>query len=239
MNEDFPIPATTGTDAFVSYASQDASVANSLVETLEAHGIRCWIAPRDVQAGAQYADAIVRAISNAKAFVLVLSANSTTSSHVGREVERAASKHRRILALRIDAAPLTPALEYFLGESQWVEVRSGELEAACARLIEAIRAPALPVPADVPSATHETSRVRPSAARLKLHRSRIVLAIGLGVLVLTLGVLWADRSWLTKHASAEHATVPAAAVSGQIHRCFAVRRHERETRSGILRRWDG
>jgi hypothetical protein len=33
----------------------------------------CWIAPRDVKAGALYADAIVRAISSAKAIVLVLS----------------------------------------------------------------------------------------------------------------------------------------------------------------------
>src|SRR6202044_1065173 len=48
---------------FVSYASQDATVAAALVEALERHGIVCWIAPRDVKPGAQYADAIVRAIS--------------------------------------------------------------------------------------------------------------------------------------------------------------------------------
>ena len=44
----------------------------------EGGGIACWIAPRDVKAGALYADAIVRAISSAKAFVLVLS----ESAHV-------------------------------------------------------------------------------------------------------------------------------------------------------------
>jgi hypothetical protein len=36
---------------FISYASQDAAVANSTVENLEQHGIRCWIAPPDVKAG--------------------------------------------------------------------------------------------------------------------------------------------------------------------------------------------
>ena len=71
----------------------------------------------DVKPGAQYADAIVRAITDAKALVLVLSGSAIGSSHVGREIERAASKHKQIIALKIDTAPLTPALEYFLSES--------------------------------------------------------------------------------------------------------------------------
>jgi TIR domain len=49
-------------DVFVSYASQDAAVANSVVEALESQGIRCWIAPRDVTPGEFYADAIVHAL---------------------------------------------------------------------------------------------------------------------------------------------------------------------------------
>jgi TIR domain len=36
---------------FISYASQDAAVANSTVENLEQHGLRCWMAPRDVKPG--------------------------------------------------------------------------------------------------------------------------------------------------------------------------------------------
>jgi hypothetical protein len=71
---------------FISYASQDAAVAAALVEALERHGIACWIAPRDVKAGALYADAIVRAISSAKAFVLVLSESAVASSHVSKEI---------------------------------------------------------------------------------------------------------------------------------------------------------
>src|SRR5205814_4890090 len=137
--------ASAGTGAptvFISYASQDAAVAHALVEALERHGVRCWIAPRDVKAGALYADAIARAISGAKAFVLVLSESAISSSHVGKEIERASSKKRPIIALRIDAAPLTPALEYFLSESQWVAAQTGSMEAAYAKLVDAIRDPA-------------------------------------------------------------------------------------------------
>src|SRR5450432_1800583 len=123
---------------FLSYASADAVVASQVCQALEAQSVLCWMAPRDVKPGAQYADAIVRAINNTKALVLVLSASAIGSSHVGREVERAASKHKQIIALRIDAAPLTPALEYFLSESQWIDVAALGMPAALSRLSESI-----------------------------------------------------------------------------------------------------
>jgi TolB-like protein/Tfp pilus assembly protein PilF len=123
---------------FVSYASADAPVANTMIETLERCGLRCWIAPRDVTPGAQYADAIVGAINDAKAVVLVLSSSAVASSHVRREVERAASKHKPIIGFRIDAAPLSRSLEYFLGESQWIHVPPLGMSAALAKLAEAV-----------------------------------------------------------------------------------------------------
>ena len=51
-----PPDASVGTPTvFISYASHDAAVAGALVEALERHGVGCWIAPRDVKAGALYA----------------------------------------------------------------------------------------------------------------------------------------------------------------------------------------
>jgi TIR domain len=84
--------------AFLSYASPDAVVANQVCEYLESHGVSCWMAPRDVKPGAAYADAIVRAINEASALVLVLSAAAMASEHVSREVERAGSKHKQVVA---------------------------------------------------------------------------------------------------------------------------------------------
>jgi hypothetical protein len=82
-------PADVSIDAFVSYASHDTSVADFIVEALEKHGLRCWIAPRDVTPGSHYADHIMSAISRAKVLVLVLSGSALASKHVGKEVERA------------------------------------------------------------------------------------------------------------------------------------------------------
>jgi TolB-like protein len=193
---------------FVSYASPDAAVAGALVESLEGHGIPCWIAPRDVKAGALYADAIVRAISGAKALVLVLSESAIGSSHVGKEVERASSKKRPIIALRIDKAPLTPALEYFLSESQWVEAQSENKEPAYASLINAIQEPER-------AALGISPAVPPSAqTALPGRRNRILLAAVLAVVAVALAALMVDRFWPVKHIAAEQrATSITGAVS--------------------------
>jgi hypothetical protein len=123
---------------FLSYASSDAEVANQVCQYLESHGVSCLMAPRDVKPGAAYADAIVRAISEASALVLVLSAAAMASEHVSREVERAASKHKPVVAFRIDAANLSAELEYFLSRSQWIDVPALGMAAALAKSAEAV-----------------------------------------------------------------------------------------------------
>ena len=138
MRQDSPSSDASAGHVFMSYASQDAAVASSIVEFLEQHGRKCWIAPRDVKAGAVYADAIVRGINDANALVLVLSASAVASAHVGREVERGASKRKPIIAFRLDGAPLNHALEYFLSESQWIDVPALGLPGAVAKLEQAV-----------------------------------------------------------------------------------------------------
>jgi len=192
---------------FVSYASQDAAVAAALVDALERHGIACWIAPRDVKPGAQYADAIVRAISGAKIFVLVLSESAIASSHVGKEIERASSKKRPIIALRIDTAPLTPALEYFLGESQWVEAKARDIGAAHDKLIDAIRDLTPDAPGIDPAAVSGMSAATVAAPGPAWWRNRFVLIALIAALVATAGLL-ADRLWISRRVSLEKPAAP-------------------------------
>jgi TolB-like protein/Tfp pilus assembly protein PilF len=196
---------------FISYASQDAAVAAALVEALERHGVACWIAPRDIKAGALYADAIVRAISSAKAFVLVLSESAIASSHVSKEIERACSKKRPIIALRIDAAPLTPALEYFLSESQWVEAQAGSMEPAYSKLIGAIRDSAPTAPGIIPAVAAGTTAGKAPAAHPK-SRNRILLGAGLAVVAVVLAGLLTDKFWLSKHVAPEQTKTAATNV---------------------------
>ena len=142
---------------FISYASQDAAVANALVEALEFRRLTCWIAPRDVLAGSLYADAIVRALNEAKVFVLVLSVHAHASPHVGKEIERASAKRRPIVALRTDSEPLPPAFEYYLSESHWIDIGSGLTDATVATLVAAVRRHLVPAAAAAPAVNQAAS----------------------------------------------------------------------------------
>jgi len=193
---------------FISYASRDADVANTVCQSLESHGVSCWMAPRDVKPGAQYADAIVRAINDAKALVLVMSASAMDSSHVGREIERAASKHKQIIAIRIDAAPPNPGLEYFLSGSQWIDVPALGLKAALAKLASALSGGAAKIASAVAAATppREVQALRSAAPRRR--RVMVVAATAMAILAGAAVLM----SGLLRHGSAQGWRDPLAAA---------------------------
>jgi len=201
-------------DVFISYASQDAAVANAVVEALERSGIACWIAPRDVTPGTFYGDEIVHAIDAAKASVLILSQNAAASQHVLREVERAASKRHAVVSLRIDQAPLPAGLEYFLNTSQWLDASGVGVERALPRLVEAIQRAIAPAGhagvAQGPTAS--ASQQRPVSKPAS--RGPRLLVVALGTLVaLGLAYFGVDKLWLGKRSATEQAPTAAASVS--------------------------
>jgi len=59
-----PTDVSTKPLTFVSHSSKDKLVANAICARLENQGIRCWIAPRDVDPGRDYSDQIAEALEN-------------------------------------------------------------------------------------------------------------------------------------------------------------------------------
>jgi TolB-like protein/tetratricopeptide (TPR) repeat protein len=195
---------------FVSHASPDVAVASAFVDALERHGIPCWIAPRDVIPGALYADEIVGAINDAKLVVLILSGHAIASSHVGKEIERASSKGRRIIALRTDAAPLPPAFEYFLSESQWIDVGPTGTEAAAAKLVEAVRRHLEPGDgAEAHASSHESAVNRATA--MTLLRGLSIGSVAVAAVVLAYVVT--HPSWWSMRSATPAAGPPESAAT--------------------------
>jgi len=194
---------------FLSYASPDAAVANQVCQFLESHGVACWMAPRDVKPGAAYADAIVHAINEAGALVLVLSASAMASEHVSREVERAASKHKPVVAFRVDAAALSAELEYFLSRSQWIDVPALGVSGALAKLVEAVgRGSAVrSAKAGLGGGGAAGRASIDHAVGTASVAKRVVVAVAI---VIVLGAVLAVRIWQSKHAET---APPVAAIS--------------------------
>jgi len=126
-------------DVFLSHSSADRATAITVLEGLEGHGIRCWIAPRDIPAGAEYGQEIVDAIKSCRAFVVIFSASANSSPHVRREVERAVSAERTIIPFRIEDVMPTGAMEYALASTHWLDATSAPLAPHVANLVATLR----------------------------------------------------------------------------------------------------
>ncbi len=126
-------------EVFVSYSTADKPVADAVCATLERHGVRCWIAPRDILPGLDWGAAIVDAIGASKVMVLVFSAAANKSPQIKREVERAVHKGVAIIPLRIEDVPLGKTLEYFISSSHWLDAYTPSVEAHLDRLAETVK----------------------------------------------------------------------------------------------------
>jgi non-specific serine/threonine protein kinase len=134
------VDARRGYDAFVSYSSDDRDVANEIVSRLEAGGVRCWIAPRDIAAGQDWSAAIPPAIDLCPAFVLILSERSNDSPQVVREVHIAqAAPSKLVVPFRIADVQPKGALRYLLSGLHWLDASGADRPAKIDELLERLR----------------------------------------------------------------------------------------------------
>jgi MFS family permease len=126
-------------DCFISYSSKDKATADAVCATLESRGIRCWIAPRDVLPGEEYAAALVSALHHSKLLVLVFSSGANQSPQVLRELERAVSRGLPIIPLRIEDVPPSAAMEYYISSRHWLDALTTPLERHLVSLAETVK----------------------------------------------------------------------------------------------------
>jgi hypothetical protein len=126
-------------DVFISYAKEDRQVADTLLEALEAAGIRCWIAHRDLVPGRKWSGEIMRALRGAQVFLLVLSEHSDRSDQVLNEVELAVDRRLAVLTVPVRTMIPRDELAYFIRTSQWMEPLSHPPDLQLRRLVDVVR----------------------------------------------------------------------------------------------------
>lgn len=110
---------------FISHSSKEAEAAKRICEILEENGKKCFLAPRDIRAGREYAEEIINGIDQSETMLLLMSEAANRSPHVLREVERAVSKSIPILVYKLEEVELSKSMEYFLMTHQWVNAKVG------------------------------------------------------------------------------------------------------------------
>ena len=109
-------------DVFISHATGDAESAAAVCRSLEANGLKCWMAPRDILPGTDYSAALAHAIPRCRALVLLLSRCANDSQWVHREVERAVTRGKPVLTVRLEKVAPAERLELFVSSTQWFDV---------------------------------------------------------------------------------------------------------------------
>ncbi len=127
-------------DVFICHSSEDKASADKVCEALEAEGIKCWIAPRDVIPGMVWAASINSAIKNSRLIVLIHSRHANESKHVLREIELASKNNIPILPLRLENINSTYAIEYYIGADHWLDAYSpAQIEKHLGKLTKAAK----------------------------------------------------------------------------------------------------
>lgn len=111
---------------FISHSSEDFAIAKNMCGLLEGNGHKCFLAPRDIRSGYEYAEEIMNGIESSELLILLLSERANSSPHVLREVERAVSKNKPIIVCKLEEVKLSRSMEYFLMSHQWVSAKNGE-----------------------------------------------------------------------------------------------------------------
>ena len=191
-------------DVFISHSSKDKPIADAISANLEAAGVRCWIAPRDIAPGEDWPRAIANAISQSRIMVLIFSTNANSSDQISRELSMAADSSLVIIPFKIDNVKPEPGKQYYLARTHWLDAMNPPTQKQVNVLVERVKSiipeagtrnlekTALPTPEPKDASLESEPQVR----ELKQHRGAVTRVafsrramITVGFIALGLGLL--------------------------------------------------
>ena len=113
---------------FISHDSDDAYRVGKYVKLLEDNGIPCWIAPRDIPYGSNYAREIPIAVENCICLIVFVSEQSQSSEEIEKEIQLAINYNKTIIPARLDNSKFTGPYMYHLTHKQWFEAYRNQKE---------------------------------------------------------------------------------------------------------------
>lgn len=105
---------------FISHSSKDKVIADQICNTLENNGIGCWIAPRDIPYGNEWAGEITKALRQTNICIFLFSKNSNQSKQVVKEIQIAIDNEVIIIPIRVENVEMNDVLTYYLATMHWL-----------------------------------------------------------------------------------------------------------------------
>ncbi len=181
---------------FITHSSHDGEKAKRIRDYLETNGVRCWMAPRDIPVGEEWAEAILSGIENASGMLLVFSSNSNDSSQVRREIERAIHNDLPVFPVRIENVVPSKAMEYYISSNHWMDIFGGNFESNLKNLANVIKTKIGYVENEVKALDNHTQQYdeplveeRPKVAKQIRFSRKQVLKVFIPVLLLIVSLI--------------------------------------------------
>ncbi|MCQ2287638.1 MAG: toll/interleukin-1 receptor domain-containing protein [Muribaculaceae bacterium] len=100
-------------DIFISYSRKDLNKARNLKADIEKKtNAKCWMDLDKIPGGDEFEDVIIKAISNSKMVLFVMSKHSQKSENTKNEIRFAKNKEKRIVPVNIDDCKLEDWFSY-------------------------------------------------------------------------------------------------------------------------------
>src|SRR3984885_15136642 len=183
-------PCILSAPIFISYSSKDQQIAETIYQALEARGLDCWIASRDVRAGENFQEAIVRALRSAKVMLLVFTSNANNSDEIKKELVLAGRHRVTVVPVRVEDVVPNDAFTYELATRQWIDLFKDwerQIELLASRLGQILQTANSHEAGDAAAAAAVLSS-RPVARRSSSHQTLIFGSVLAALLVVAAGV---------------------------------------------------
>ncbi len=162
---------------FISHSSKNSSTAEDICDLIENNGHECFLAPRDIRSGHEYAEEIIDGIDRSDIMLLILSEESNTSPHVIREIERAVSKKIPVIVYKLEDVELSKSMEYFLMTHQWVSAKPNIDHSEVLRCINELASGETAPKQSQPASAKPVKKEKPRRSKAPLIIAIIAIAI--------------------------------------------------------------
>lgn len=109
-------------DIFISYRREDKEQADAACVALESAGLRCWIAPRNIEPAGVWPDKIIEGVKRSRLVLVILSSHTNNNSkHIKRELNQADEQKLPVIAFRVEEVDPANGLDFYLDTVQWLD----------------------------------------------------------------------------------------------------------------------
>jgi hypothetical protein len=124
---------------YLCYAPADLEAAEGVLKALEGAGIRCWLKSRDLADKKASKKNVEKAIKNAAVMVVVFTNNTNQVVDLGSDMNIALNADLKIVPLRMTGAEPERVMQYYLADTQWLDISMPLDSTQTAMLVETVK----------------------------------------------------------------------------------------------------